>query len=131
MENDDAGLRLAQARDKFVAETLRDLEANLRQYNLWKEPDPLTLYIVSNLTLYDHTKDTEECDIERETAAPIPAEKRKGGKLRAHYIHEPELVNDLLRVAHERRYSGGAGYSFASTASSSLSKLVKAVSLNT
>ena len=107
--NDDEGLEHAQARDKFIAETRRDLEANLSQYNLWKGPDLLPLYIVSNVTLYDHIKDTEECDIERETAASLPAEERKGGKKRALYIHEPELVNDLLKTAHERRYSGSGG----------------------
>ena len=128
--NDDEGLSNAQARDKFVAETRRDLQENLRQHNLWKEPDPLPLYIVSNVTLYDFIKDSEECEIERETGIPLPAEKRKGGKKRAEYIHEPELVNDLLKTAHERRYSGGAGSSLFSTASSGLSKLVKAVSSN-
>ena len=102
MQNDDAGLRLAKARDKFVAETLRDLETNLRQYNLWKEPDPLPLRIVSNATLYDFTKDSEERDNERETGISLPAEERKGGKKRTHYIDEPELVNDLLKTADER-----------------------------
>ena len=136
--NDDEGLDHAQARDKFVAETQRDLQANLRQYNLWKEPDPLPLRIVSNATLYDFIKDCEERDIERETGVPLPAAKRKGGKKRTNYIDEPELVNDLLKTAYERRYGGGggggggggAGSSLVSTITSVLSKPGKAVPLN-
>ena len=132
MMNDDEDLEYAQARDKFVAETRRDLQANLRQYNLWKEPDPLPLRIVSNATLYDFTKDTEERDHERETGVSLPAAKRKGGKKRAEYIEEPELVYDLLKTAHERRYSGGGdgGSSIVSAITSGLSKLGKAVSSN-
>ena len=102
MMNDDEDLDYAQARDKYVAETRRDLQANLSQYNLWKEPDPLPLRIVSNATLYDFTKDSEERDNERETGISLPAEERKGGKKRTHYIDEPELVNDLLKTADER-----------------------------
>ena len=106
MSNDCEGLEYAQARDKFIADTRRNLQENLRQHNLWKEPDPLPLHIVSSVALYDFIKDSEECKIERETGIPLPAEKRKGGKKRAEYIDEPELVNDLLKTAHERRYGG-------------------------
>ena len=127
----DEDLGYAQARDKFVAETRRDLQANLSQYNLWKEPDPLPLRIVSNAMLYDFTKDIEERDLERDTGVPLPAEERKGGKRRAEYIDEPELVYDLLNTARERRLSGvggggGGGSSIASTIISGLSKLGEA-----
>ena len=106
MSNDCEGLEYAQARDKFIADTRRNLQENLRQHSLWKEPDPLPLHIVSSVALYDFIKDSEECEIERETGIPLPAEKRKGGKKRAEYIDEPELVNDLLKTAHERRFGG-------------------------
>ena len=102
--NDGEGLEYEQAREEFVAETKRDLQANLSQYGLWKEIAPLPLRIVSNVALYDFIKDSEECEIERKTGIPLPAEERKGGKKRAEYIDEPELVNDLLKTAHERRY---------------------------
>ena len=118
-----------QARDKFVAESQRDLQENLSQRNLWKEGDPLTLRIVSNATLYDFIKDTEERDIERETGDPLSANEKKGGKKRSKYIDEPELVYDLLKTAHERRYSGSGGCSFLISAiTSGLSKLGKTVS---
>ena len=100
--NDDEDLGYAQARDKFATETWRDLQTNLSQHNLWKEPDPLPLRIVSSTTLYDLIKDSEERDIERETGVSLPAEERKGGRKRSHYIDEPELVNDLLRAARDR-----------------------------
>ena len=102
MMDDDEELDYVQARDKFVAETRNDLQANLSNHNLWKEPDPLPLRIVSNGTLYDFTKDSEERDIEREAGVSLSAEERKGGRKRIHYIDEPELVNDLLKTAHER-----------------------------
>ena len=106
---DDEDLDYAQARDKFIAETRSDLQANLSRHNLWKEGDPLPLRIVSKETLYDYTKDTEEHDVERETGVTLPPAERKGGKKRTLYIDEPELVYDFLKTAHERRYSGGDG----------------------
>ena len=135
--DDDDDLEYAQARDKFVAETQRDLKANLSQYKLWKESDPLPLRIVSNAALYDFTKDIEERDIERDTGVSLPAAGRKGGKRRGEYIDEPELVHDLLKTAHERRFNdggvgggggGGGGSSVVSTITSGLSKFGKAVS---
>ena len=63
MVGDDEGLDYAQACDKFVAETRRDLQANLSRHNPWKEPDPLPLYIVSGATLCDFIKDTEEHNV--------------------------------------------------------------------
>ena len=108
MTEEDEDLGYAQARDIFIDKTRRNLQANLTEYNLWKEPDPLPLRIVSNTTLYDFIKDFEERDIERNTGVPIPATEKKGGKKRAKYIDEPELVNDLLITAYERRYSNGS-----------------------
>ena len=128
----DEDIDYTQARDKYVDETRRDLQANLRQYGLWEEQDPLPLRIVSNATVYDHTKDIAERDVERETGVSLPAEEKKGGKKRTLYIHEPELVHDLLKTAYERRYSGGGGGggggSIVSSITSSLSKLGKAMS---
>ena len=136
--DDDDDLEYAQARDKFVAETRSDLEANLSRYDLWKEPDPLPLRVVSNVTLYDFIKDSEERDVERETGVSLPASERKGGKKRTHYIDEPELVYDLLKTAHERRYGsgggsgggggGGGGSSIVSAIASGISKIGGAMS---
>ena len=135
--NDHMGMGYAQARDKFIVDTRRDLQANLSEYNLWKESDPLPLRIVSNAALYDFTKDIEERDIERDTGVSLPAAGRKGGKRRGEYIDEPELVHDLLKTAHERRFNdggvgggggGGGGSSVVSTITSGLSKFGKAVS---
>ena len=127
----DEDIEYTQARNKYVDETRRDLQANLSQYGLWEESDPLPLRIVSNATLYDYTKDIAERDVERETGISLPAEERKGGKNRILYIDEPELVHDLLKTAYERRYSGGGGGgggSIVSSITSGLSKLGKAMS---
>ena len=126
--NDHMGMGYAQARDKFIVDTRRDLQANLSEYNLWKESDPLPLRIVSNVALYDLTKDIEERDHERDTGVSLPAEERMGGRRRAEYIDEPELVYDLLKMAHKRRYNSGGGSSVVSTITRGLSKLEKAVS---
>ena len=125
----DEDLDYSEARDKFVAETRRDLQANLSQYNLWKEADPLTLRIVSNATLYDFIKDSEERDIELETGNPLAAEERMGGKKRTEYIDEPELFYDLLKEAHERRDSGDTSRALVSSYGG-LSKLGKGVPSN-
>ena len=107
MMDQDEDLDYLQARRNFIDKTRRNLQANLAEYNLWKEPDPLPLRIVSNTMLYDFIKDFEERDIERKTGVPLPAAEKKGGKKRTQYIDEPELVNDLLITAYERRFSGG------------------------
>ena len=126
--NDHMGMGYAQARDKFIVDTRRDLQANLSEYNLWKESDPLPLRIVSNVALYDFTKDIEERDHERDTGVSLPAEERMGGRRRAEYIDEPELVYDLLKMAHKRRYNSGGGSYVVSAITKGLSKLEKAVS---
>ena len=128
----DEDLDYAEARDKFVAETRRDLQANLSRHNLWKEADPLTLRIVSSATLYDFIKYSEERDIELEAGNSLAAEERKGGKKRTEYIDEPGLFYDLLKKAHERRGSGDTSRVLVSTITSygGLSRLGKGVSSN-
>lgn len=92
MMQNDKDLGYVQARDKFVAESRRDFQEGLSQYNPWKELDSLPLRIVSSAALYDFIKDFEERDIERETGVSLPAKERKGGRKRSRYIDKPELV---------------------------------------
>jgi hypothetical protein len=102
---DDEDLDYTTARDNYIAETRRDLSANLREYELWSDGDPLPLHIVSKETLYDFIKDEEERRKEHETGKTLSGDTRKGGKRRNKYIDEPQLVYDLLRTAYERRYT--------------------------
>ena len=79
------------------------------RYNLWKEPDPLPLYSVSNVAPYDFIRDAEEHNIEPGTGLSPFAGEGKGGEKRTRYINEPELVYDFMKTVRERRCSGGVG----------------------
>jgi hypothetical protein len=123
---EDEELDYPAARDKYVHETQRDIKANLQQYGLWNEGDPLQLYIVSNSALYDFIKDSEERNREEESGENIPNSDRKGGKKKAEYIDEPKLVLALLETAFERRYAqkpgGGSGTHLGSAVATVLSE---------
>ncbi|KAA8902269.1 interferon-inducible GTPase-domain-containing protein [Sphaerosporella brunnea] len=112
---DDEDLDYTTARDKFVAETHRDLKSNLRKFGLWSDGDPLPLHIVSNAALYDFIKDSECTIRQHETGEVLSEVPRTGGKKRAEYIDEPQLVYNLLQTAYKRRYPPLSGLAGAAT----------------
>jgi len=103
----DLGCSLAEARDKYVALTRKNLQDNLVKSKLYAPGDRNApgVYIVSRECVYDHVVHLEELRAEKRTKKRIPEEQKKGGKLTAQYIDEEDLVRDLLATAYDRRYA--------------------------
>jgi len=101
----DLGCSLAEARDKYVTLTCKNLQNNLVKSKLYAPGDHNApgAYIVSCECVYDHVVHLEELRTEKRTKKCIPEEQRKGGKLTAQYIDEEDLVRDLLATAYDRR----------------------------
>ncbi|KAF8544331.1 interferon-inducible GTPase-domain-containing protein [Trichophaea hybrida] len=94
MMNEDEDLEYDEARAKFVEATRENLNDELKKFGLWSDETEGTTttkqrcYIVSNDCMYDLVKNSG----------------RKADK----YIDEPELLQDLLRTAYNRRYTNSS-----------------------
>ncbi|KAF8243846.1 hypothetical protein K440DRAFT_663833 [Wilcoxina mikolae CBS 423.85] len=101
MEDDNC--EYEEARVKYVKSTQDDLWKNLQEYGLWKsgEGEPPSCYIVSRECVYDYILGIDE---DRTTKTKISQDEKKGGLLTDKYIHEEQLIHDLLQTAYERRY---------------------------
>ncbi|KAF8243398.1 P-loop containing nucleoside triphosphate hydrolase protein [Wilcoxina mikolae CBS 423.85] len=91
MRNEDDDLEYDEARAKFVEATRENLDDELKKFGLWSDETEGTTttkqrcYIVSNDCMYDLVKNL--------------------GRKTDQYIDEPELLQDLLRTAYNRRYT--------------------------
>lgn len=87
----DTGYDVAHARDKFVADTQKNVEKNLREAGLSSQ----RIYIVSKdvlCTLMRHRSSSTQHEIEGENKPPEGL------------IDETQLILDMVSAAYERRY---------------------------
>jgi len=89
-EDDD--LTYPEARDSYIKDTRQNLESNLRQRDLYDTYS--RCYIVSSQYLYSLVKSVESA-----IEGAAPARNGNPGD-----IDEEELLTDILKTAHERRY---------------------------